>query len=174
MYTARAPWLDATIIVQEEAWLRCYVTLLAKSETSSKRQAGPFTSRPGLVFNVTSPQLLINQPKCNNDLKSDGGVTPLMAAVKIANQFMVNQLVNCKKCVDVSMTDNDGRTALHWAAMVNNYEALKELMKQTPVYLKDAQDSKVCAGGNSVRSVFVIRLLTLCLRVCAFNIILCR
>ena len=71
-----------------------------------------------------------------------------MAAVKIANQFMVNQLI--KKNVDISVTDNDGRTAVHWAGMVNNYDALKELIKRGPDTIKDAQDSKVCVWGEVV------------------------
>ena len=48
LYTACAPWLAATIIVHEEAWLRYYVTLLAKSEISSKYNPVPFTARPRL------------------------------------------------------------------------------------------------------------------------------
>ena len=54
LYTARAPWLAATIIVQEEAWLRYYVTLLAKSETSSKYNPVPFTTRPRLEPGATA------------------------------------------------------------------------------------------------------------------------
>ena len=37
-----------------------------------------------------------------------------------------------------------GRTAVHWAAMVNNVEALKLLIRQGPDTIKDTQDSKVC------------------------------
>ncbi len=75
------------------------------------------------------------------NLKSDGGVTPLIAAVKVVNQFMVKQLL--KKNVDISTIDKDGRTAVHWAAMVDNLEALKLLIRQGPDAIKDAQDSKV-------------------------------
>ena len=36
-----------------------------------------------------------------------------------------------------------GRTAVHWAAMLDNLEALKLLIRQGPDTLKDAQDNKV-------------------------------
>ena len=118
------------------------------------------------VFHVSSPQLLINKLKCDLNLKSDGGVTPLMAAVKIANQFMVNQLI---KNVDISVTDHDGRTAVHWAGMVNNYDALKELMKFGPDTIKDAQDSKVCVcvWGETAFCVSYIYIYTVMYWLCA-------
>ena len=52
-------------------------------------------------------QVLLNHPKVDINLKSDGGITPLMAAVKVVNQFMVKQLL--KKNVDIATTDNEGR-----------------------------------------------------------------
>jgi len=64
-----------------------------------------------------------------------------MAAVKVVNQFMVKQLL--KKSVDIAACDNEGRTAVHWAAVVDNLEALKLLIRQGPDTLKDAQDNKV-------------------------------
>lgn len=40
-----------------------------------------------------------------------------------------------------------GRTAVHWAAVINNLEALKLLIRQGPDTIKDQQDSKV--GGQN-------------------------
>ena len=86
-------------------------------------------------------QILINHPKTDLNQKSDGGITPLMAAVKVVNQYMLKMLI--KKNADIAATDNDGRTALHWAAMVDNLDALKLLIRHGPETIKDAQDNKV-------------------------------
>ena len=40
-----------------------------------------------------------------------------------------------------------GRTAVHWAAMVNFVVALKLLIRQGPDTIKDTQDNKVCVGS---------------------------
>lgn len=83
----------------------------------------------------------MNHSRTNLNLKSDGGITPLIAAVKVVNQFMVKQLL--KKNIDIGATDSEGRTAVHWSAMVDNLDALKMLIRQGPDAIKDAQDSKV-------------------------------
>ena len=56
-------------------------------------------------------QMLINFPKTDINLKSDGGITPLMDAVKATNIFMVKQLV--KKNADISIADYEGAYKLH-------------------------------------------------------------
>ena len=71
---------------------------------------------------------------------------------------MVKQLL--KKNVDIGATDSDGHTAVHWAAMVDNLEALKLLIRQGPDAVKDAQDNKVRAGvcfGVRMNKVLVHR-----------------
>ena len=55
--------------------------------------------------------MLINFPKTDINLKSDGGITPLMDAVKTTNMFMVKQLV--KKNADISIADYEGLYKLH-------------------------------------------------------------
>ena len=65
-----------------------------------------------------------------------------MAAVKVINHYMLKLLI--KKCADISATDNNGHTALHWAAIVDNLKALKVLIRHGPETIKDAQDNKVC------------------------------
>ena len=87
-------------------------------------------------------QVLLNCPRSKINLKSDGGITPLMAAVKMVNIFMVKQLLKRDSEV-VSSVDDDGRTAVHWAAMVDNIEALRVLIKCGAETIKDAQDNKV-------------------------------
>ena len=87
-------------------------------------------------------QVLLNCPRTKINVKSDGGITPLMAAVKMVNGFMVKQLLK-KDAEIISSTDDDGRTAVHWAAMVDNIEALRMLVKCGSETIKDAQDSKV-------------------------------
>ena len=53
------------------------------------------------------PQMLLDFPKTDINLKSDGGITPLMDAVKTTNMYMVKQLV--KKNADISLADYEGR-----------------------------------------------------------------
>ena len=55
--------------------------------------------------------MLINFPKTDINLKSDGGITPLMDAVKTTNIYMVKQLV--KKNADISIADYEGLCKLH-------------------------------------------------------------
>ena len=50
--------------------------------------------------------MLINSPKTDINLKSDGGITPLMDAVKTTTISMVKQLV--KKSADISSADYKG------------------------------------------------------------------
>ena len=87
-------------------------------------------------------QVLLNCPRTKINLKSDGGITPLMAAVKMVNGFMVKQLLKRDSEI-IAHVDDDGRTAVHWAAMVDNIEALRVLVKCGAETIKDAQDNKV-------------------------------
>lgn len=42
---------------------------------------------------------------------------------------------------DINAADNNGKTALHWAAAISNIEAVKQLLKNGAN--KDAQDERV-------------------------------
>ena len=107
-------------------------------------------------------QILLEHPSTNLDLKSKGGITPLTLAVKMLNNHMVHALIT--KGVEISTTDSEGRviyyrplinndlssvfllpgrTAVHWAAMMGNLEALKELVSHGPDTIKDVQNVKV-------------------------------
>ena len=50
--------------------------------------------------------MLLDFPKTDVNLKSDGGITPLMDAVKTSNMYMVKQLV--KENANISLTDYEG------------------------------------------------------------------
>ena len=52
-------------------------------------------------------QILLEHPSTNLDLKSKGGITPLMLAVKMVNNHMVHALIT--KGVEISTTDSEGR-----------------------------------------------------------------
>ena len=92
------------------------------------------------------------------NVKCDGGITPLMSAVKMMNSFMVKQLLK-KDSEVISSTDSEGRTAVHWAAMVDNYDALRMLISRGPDTIKDAQDNKVCKSVG----LFLFTTSTVCL-----------
>ena len=61
-----------------------------------------------LLLSADVFQILTNFAKTDINLKSDGGTTPLMDAVKATNIYMVKQLV--KKNADISITDYEGRS----------------------------------------------------------------
>lgn len=66
------------------------------------------------------------------------GTTPLMLAARHAVEGMVDDLINAHAEVDT--VDNHGKTALHWAAAVNNVEALSSLLRAGAK--KDAQTER--------------------------------
>ena len=52
-------------------------------------------------------QILIDCPKINLELRSQGGITPLMLSVKMGNNRMVQQLI--AKSAEITGTDNEGK-----------------------------------------------------------------
>lgn len=67
------------------------------------------------------------------------GTTPLILAARLAIEGMVEDLINAD--ADINIPDNSGKTALHWAASVNNVDAVNILLANNAN--KDAQDDKV-------------------------------
>lgn len=67
------------------------------------------------------------------------GTTPLILAARLAIDGMVDHLVTAQ--ADINAADNSGKTALHWAAAVNNVEALQILVSHGAN--RDAQDERV-------------------------------
>lgn len=74
------------------------------------------------------------------------GTTPLILAARLAIEGMVEDLINAD--ADINAADNSGKTALHWAAAVNNVDAVNVLLAHGAN--RDAQDDKV--GVEIVRS----------------------
>ncbi|KAJ8300981.1 hypothetical protein KUTeg_022500 [Tegillarca granosa] len=66
------------------------------------------------------------------------GTTPMILAVRLAVEGMVEELINAD--ADVNAADEYGKTALHWAAAVNNAEAAHVLLQHGAN--RDAQDFK--------------------------------
>jgi Notch-like protein len=67
------------------------------------------------------------------------GTTPLILAARLAIEGMVENLITAQ--ADINFADNSGKTALHWAAAVNNVEALQILLNHGAN--RDAQDERV-------------------------------
>ena len=73
------------------------------------------------------------------------GTSPLSLAARLANEGMVEDLIGAD--TDVNAADDSGKTALHWAAAVNNVDAVQILL--THGANRDAQNNKVrCLTGK--------------------------
>lgn len=79
------------------------------------------------------------------------GTTPLILAARLAIEGMVEDLIHAD--ADINIPDNSGKTALHWAASVNNVDAVNILLANNAN--KDAQDDKVKINNNNF---FFIRI----------------
>lgn len=82
--------------------------------------------------------ILLKNRFTNLDAKTYDGTTPLMLAARLAIEGMVEALIEAN--ADVNIADENGKTALHWAAAVNNVEAVNVLLKNNAN--RDAQDLK--------------------------------
>uniref|UniRef100_A0A8P4KDC2 Neurogenic locus notch homolog protein 1 n=1 Tax=Dicentrarchus labrax TaxID=13489 RepID=A0A8P4KDC2_DICLA len=83
-------------------------------------------------------QILIRNRATDLDARMHDGTTPLILAARLAVDGMVEELINCH--ADANATDDSGKSALHWAAAVNNVEAAMVLLKNGAN--KDMQDNK--------------------------------
>ncbi|CAH2275304.1 neurogenic locus notch homolog 3 [Pelobates cultripes] len=83
-------------------------------------------------------QILIRNRSTDLDARMGDGSTALILAARLAVEGMVEELVACH--ADVNSVDELGKSALHWAAAVNNIEATLALLKNGAN--KDMQDSK--------------------------------
>lgn len=84
-------------------------------------------------------QILLRNRVTNLNARMHDGTTPLILAARLAVEGMVENLITAQ--ADVNAADNNGKTALHWAAAVNNTEALQILLNNAAN--KDAQDDRV-------------------------------
>ena len=69
---------------------------------------------------------------CHNNLNQN-------KSFRLAIEGMVEDLINAD--ADINAADNSGKTALHWAAAVNNVDAVNVLLVHGAN--RDAQDDKV-------------------------------
>ncbi|CAG08131.1 unnamed protein product, partial [Tetraodon nigroviridis] len=83
-------------------------------------------------------QILIRNRATDLDARMHDGTTPLILAARLAVEGMVEELINCH--ADVNAADDFGKSALHWAAAVNNVEAAVVLLKNGAN--KDMQNNK--------------------------------
>uniref|UniRef100_A0A667YQ06 Notch receptor 1b n=1 Tax=Myripristis murdjan TaxID=586833 RepID=A0A667YQ06_9TELE len=83
-------------------------------------------------------QILIRNRATDLDARMHDGTTPLILAARLAVEGMVEELINCH--ADVNAIDDFGKSALHWAAAVNNVEAAIVLLKSGAN--KDMQNNK--------------------------------
>jgi len=70
--------------------------------------------------------------------KTYDGITPMILASRLAIEGMVEDLI--QKDADINASDENGKSALHWAATINNVDAVKTLLAHGAN--RDAQDSK--------------------------------
>ncbi|UYV77481.1 N [Cordylochernes scorpioides] len=83
-------------------------------------------------------QILLRNRTTNLDAKMHDGTTPLILVARLATEGMLEQLLAGD--VDINATDDNGKTALHWAAAVNNIDAVLTLLNHRAN--KDCQDNK--------------------------------
>nr|XP_023397167.1 LOW QUALITY PROTEIN: neurogenic locus notch homolog protein 4 [Loxodonta africana] len=87
-------------------------------------------------------QLLLRSRQTAVDARTEDGTTSLMLAARLAVEDLVEELIAAR--ADVGARDKWGKTALHWAAAVNNARAARSLLQAGAD--KDAQDSRVRQG----------------------------
>ena len=71
-------------------------------------------------------QILIRNRATNLNAKMTDGTTALILASRLAIEGMADDLIQSE--ADINSADINGKTALHWAAAVNNEEAVQSLL----------------------------------------------
>uniref|UniRef100_A0A6G1SNF6 Neurogenic locus Notch protein n=1 Tax=Aceria tosichella TaxID=561515 RepID=A0A6G1SNF6_9ACAR len=82
-------------------------------------------------------ELLIRNRGTDLNAQTHDGTTPLILAAKVGNYSMLEELI-LNEC-EVTKSDANGKTALHWAAAVNNVDIIRRLLAVRETN-KDAQD----------------------------------
>lgn len=82
--------------------------------------------------------ILLRNRATNLNSRMHDGTSPLILAARLAIEGMVEHLITSD--VDINLADNSGKTALHWAAAVNNTDAVTILLAHGAK--PDAQDDK--------------------------------
>ena len=84
-------------------------------------------------------QILLRNRATNLNARMHDGTTPLILSARLAIEGMVENLINAQ--ADINAADNNGKTSLHWAAAVNNVEAVQILLNHGAN--RDAQNERV-------------------------------
>ncbi|KAG5847511.1 hypothetical protein ANANG_G00126820 [Anguilla anguilla] len=103
------------------------------------RQHGPHPLHAAVAADAQGVfQILLRNRATELDARMNDGTTPLILAARLAVEDMVEELVHCH--ADINAVDDHGKSALHWAAAVNNIEATLVLLKNGAN--RDMQDNK--------------------------------
>lgn len=81
-------------------------------------------------------ELLKQHRATNLNARTYDGTTPLILAARLSCEGMLSELIQAE--ADVNACDDKGKTALHWAASVNNIDAVRLLLRNGAN--RDAQD----------------------------------
>ena len=84
-------------------------------------------------------QILLRNRSTDLNARMNDGTSPLILVARLANEGMVGDLIGAD--TDVNAADDSGKTALHWAAAVNNVDAMQILL--THGANRDAQNNNV-------------------------------
>ena len=84
-------------------------------------------------------QILLRNRLTNLNSRTHDGTTPLILAARLNVEGMVGDLIEAE--ADINAMDDKGKSALHWAAAVNNAEATLILLQHGAN--RDAQDHMV-------------------------------
>ena len=83
-------------------------------------------------------QILLRNRPTDLKAKMNDGTSPLILAARLANEGMVEDLIGAD--TDANAADDSDKTALHWAAAVNNVDAIRILL--THCANRDVQNNK--------------------------------
>ena len=99
------------------------------------------TSNNELLFhaieegNAPLVELIVGAPKTNPNEKNKQKNTPLILAVKLGNEEVVRALLNSNKKIQVNKINNDGYSAIMWAARLGHRKIIELLLEETKILL---------------------------------------
>ena len=111
----------------------------AKSDANAQDNTGRTPLHAAVAADAQGVfQILVRHRATNLDARTFDGTTPLILAARLAIEGMVEELI--QEQADINATDEAGKSALHWAASVNNVDAVNVLLANNAN--RDAQDAK--------------------------------
>ncbi len=85
--------------------------------------------------NVRLVKLVVGAPKTNPNEKDEQKNTPLILAAKSGNEEVVRALLNSNKKIKVNKVDNNGYSAIMWAASLGHRKIIELLLEETTILL---------------------------------------